>query len=98
MRKTPLTSKEVWRAIDTYMTRWKDDYPCGLCTAFDPWMDGFPTIMDARDVMRMILATGGKQVRGDEGYFWTHPYDINHEAHEQRMMYLAFLLAWVENP
>jgi hypothetical protein len=98
-RKKPLTSNEVWHVIDNFCANeFERREPMGLCAAFDPMQPSQNFVMASFDVVRMIRATGGEYVINGGPYFWKRPYKRDPEALDQRMMYLAFLLAWVENP
>mgnify|MGYP000865927041 CR=1 FL=1 len=90
MRKKQLTSDVVIDAINYFVARYEQYIPCGLCGAFHNganYHSGY--------IMELLDALGGRQTNG---YYWRPPYLRNYKAHEQRMMFLAFLLTWVENP
>jgi hypothetical protein len=100
MTNSLLSEDEVILAINRYLDKInqyeqnREAWTPGLCWAFCLTRGG-------EEICDMIAATGGKKTYQ---YFWPRcddPYLTCFEKEEvrnQRLMYLAFLLAWIDNP
>ena len=79
--------------LDAVKQMYKQDV-VGLCEAFCagiPWWQSDQAERISLDLCKFLRATGGRGTH--YSYFWT----LNKEAHNQRLLFLAFMLTWLED-